>query len=247
MTFPPAKRQRKLILSDDDDDEPAVKTRRALPRLSSGSKITLSDRNPINRDGTPKKPKAKSLAKVSPKSSPEKANRRATNDGKENKSLHTFFGRATEDQRWARKDKTPPAAVEDGEAGDDIEDDSLDEAFVELADCEGEQNLVLDRRKARDLTSRNGLPSGVRNGIASSQKFTKPAKPAAKVTKPDSRQDQDDGNRPWAEKFAPSSLEELAVHKKKVGDVQNWLSAVLHGRDRRVCVPQLRFGGGDLY
>ena len=246
MTFPPAKRQRKIIPSD-DDDEPVVKTRRAPPRLSSGSKIKLSDRTSIKQDESPKKTTVKSVAKAGSKFSPEKANRRATNDGKENKSLHTFFGRATEDQRWARKDKTPPIVVEDGDAGDDIEDDSLDEAFVQLAHCEGGQNIVLDRRKSQDVTSRNELPMGVRNGVAAGQKFTKSSKAAAKVTKPDSTQDQDVSCRPWAEKFAPSSLEELAVHKKKVADAQNWLTAVLRGSDRRVCVPHLWSGRGDLY
>ena len=211
MTSPPAKRQRKLILSD--DDEPVIKARRAPPRLTSGPKITLSDRTSASRGGSPKKPRTKSTTKASPKASPEKAARRATNDEKENKSLHTFFGRVTDDQRWTRKDRTPPAIVEEGEAGDDIEDDSLDEAFVELGDC-GDQNVVLDRRKTKDLTSRNRLPVGVGNGVSSSQKYAKPTKPATKMSKAASPQDQDIGSRPWAERFAPLSLDELAVHKK---------------------------------
>lgn len=245
MTFPPAKRQRRIILSD-DDDEPVIKTRKAPSRLTSGPKITLSRRTSGNRDGSPKKPKTKSTAKASPKASPEKAALRAKSDEKENKSLHTFFGRATDDQRWARKDRTSPSIVEEGDFGDDIEDDSLDEAFVELADC-GNQNIVLDRSKTRDLTSRNRFPIGVTNGVTSSQKFAKPTKPAAKVNKATSTQDQNARDQPWAERFAPSSLEELAVHKKKVADVQNWLSAVLQGRDQRVCVPQLRTGRAILY
>ena len=40
--------------------------------------------------------------------------------------------------------------------------------------------------------------------------------------------------RPWAERFAPTSLDELAVHKKKVADVRGWLADVLNGRARKV-------------
>ncbi len=77
------------------------------------------------------------------------------------------------------------------------------------------------------------------NVVPSSQKFAKPSTPASKEDKASSGQDNDILSRPWAERFAPLSLDELAVHKKKVTDVQNWLSAVLQGRDRRVCEPYL--------
>ncbi|CAG8977075.1 hypothetical protein HYALB_00005783 [Hymenoscyphus albidus] len=39
--------------------------------------------------------------------------------------------------------------------------------------------------------------------------------------------------RPWAERFAPANLDELAVHKKKVGDVRGWLEDVMGGRMRQ--------------
>jgi cell cycle checkpoint protein len=39
--------------------------------------------------------------------------------------------------------------------------------------------------------------------------------------------------RPWTEKYGPISLEELAVHKKKVADVRTWLTDVLSGRVRK--------------
>ncbi|RKF82583.1 Cell cycle checkpoint protein RAD17, partial [Golovinomyces cichoracearum] len=35
--------------------------------------------------------------------------------------------------------------------------------------------------------------------------------------------------RPWAERFAPSSLDELAVHKRKVADVRKWLEDAMGG------------------
>jgi cell cycle checkpoint protein len=245
MTLPPGKRQRRLILSD--DDEPVVKTRRAPPRLSSGSVTSLPDRKSINQNGTPKKSRAKPASKASPKSSPEKANKLGGKVERASKSLHTFFGRATEEQRWARKDKTPPNVVEDGEAGDDIQDDSLDEALAEQPDPEGNENRILDRRKPPKPALVNGVSKSIRDAIGSGQKFAKPSKPVAKEAKAVSGLDDDFLNRPWAERFAPMSLEELAVHKKKVVDVQNWLSAVLRGRDRRVCDSWWRLSGRLLY
>lgn len=237
MTLPPGKRQRRLILSD--DDEPAVKTRRAPPRLASVPAKTLPTRKSTQQNGTTRKLKANNSQKDSPRSSPEKRTRGDIQVKKQSKSLHTFFGRATEEQRWARKDKTPPSVLEDGENGDDIEDDSLDEAFAEFAGAEADENKVLDRRKAAELTLQTRALKSFSNGVPSSQKFAKPSTPAAKEDKAFPAHDNDVFSRPWAERFAPVSLEELAVHKKKVTDVQNWLSAVLQGRDRRVCVPYL--------
>lgn len=39
--------------------------------------------------------------------------------------------------------------------------------------------------------------------------------------------------RPWAERFAPTSLKELAVHKQKVADVKTWLEDVFSGKKRQ--------------
>ena len=41
--------------------------------------------------------------------------------------------------------------------------------------------------------------------------------------------------RPWAEKYGPSTFEELMVHKKKVSDVRQWLEGALRGHDYKVC------------
>jgi cell cycle checkpoint protein len=39
--------------------------------------------------------------------------------------------------------------------------------------------------------------------------------------------------RPWTERFGPSNLDELAVHKKKVQDVKSWLQRVTAGQERK--------------
>ena len=40
--------------------------------------------------------------------------------------------------------------------------------------------------------------------------------------------------RPWAEKYSPSTFEELMVHKKKVSDVRQWLEGALRGHNYKV-------------
>jgi cell cycle checkpoint protein len=40
--------------------------------------------------------------------------------------------------------------------------------------------------------------------------------------------------RPWAQRFGPVGLDELAVHKRKVSDVQKWLDDVFEGRRKEV-------------
>ena len=233
MSLTSSKRRRRLLFSD--DDEPAVKTRRAPTRLPSGPVTTLSDRKSVPQNASSKGLGEKVPKKSSGNSSPGKAIRQRKEEENKSRSLHAFFGRATAEQRWDRKDKTPPAVFKDDDAEDDIEDDSLDEAFAKLSDPEENENTVLDRRKAAQATSLDEMSKAVRHTVGSNQKFAKPPKPAAKVERSDCRHNPDLLNRPWAERFAPESLEELAVHKKKVVDVENWLKAVLQGRDRRVC------------
>lgn len=40
-------------------------------------------------------------------------------------------------------------------------------------------------------------------------------------------------NRPWSEKYAPKSADELALNKAKVREVQSWLEGVLNGTSRQ--------------
>ena len=55
-----------------------------------------------------------------------------------------------------------------------------------------------------------------------SQLFVKPAQPARPGA-------LDDDLRPWAERFGPVNLDELAVQKKKVADVRRWIEGVTSG------------------
>jgi len=182
---------------------------------------------------TPKKAKSTPTSTPSPgaKQSPKK-----TRKEDRNKSLHAFFGRATEEQRWSRKTGTDVEAEVGGEDGDSIEDDdSLDEVFTELAENGEDTELVLDRRK--DPFSFQDCPPGRGSLSCRTQKFIKPVIPSHQRNR-SSRSSNlilQDSHRPWADRYGPINIEELAVHKRKVADVQTWLMNVLSGRQRSVC------------
>jgi cell cycle checkpoint protein len=84
-------------------------------------------------------------------------------------------------------------------------------------------------------------PRADRSSIAGGKKFVLPTSAVAGSTLgsvtsnggPMSQETSPSG-KPWAEEFAPVDLEELAVHKKKVADVQNWLVGVFSGKSRQV-------------
>ncbi|CCU82428.1 cell cycle checkpoint protein RAD17 [Blumeria hordei DH14] len=63
------------------------------------------------------------------------------------------------------------------------------------------------------------------NNLSGSQKFLPKQTPSDRPSS--------DDTRPWAERFAPASLEELAVHKRKVANIKTWLEDVINGRKRK--------------
>jgi cell cycle checkpoint protein len=257
MASPPAKRQRtsRVVFSDDDEEELEISSQGPPPRRISSSiaartrEVTASpkttrptaskSKSKPSTDAAPATPgkaavKTTSTSPVKAKKSP----RRKTTE-ETNKSLHAFFGRASEEQRWNRRVDKPTAEVDDVENGDAIEDDdSLDEAFLQLAEAQEDVKFQLDRRKDPATVTSNASATVRSSLLASNHKFVKP--PLLNSTNNGLKVDRDnDSNthlhRPWADRYGPTNLEELAVHKKKVADVHKWLGEVLNGRDPRVC------------
>lgn len=186
-----------------------------------------------------------------PSLSPErrKKQRNISDDVSTSKSLYSFFQPATEEQRWsARKVETRPIPEQKLEEFEDVDDlieddyDSYDEIFSQHI-ASGEANVregsvsQPDRRKSALRPSKDVVKPS--KPVSSAKRFLMPASPDP--TCQDQRVKTASGStkdyqRPWAERYAPSELDELAVHKKKVADVQNWLTEVFMGRSRRVCI-----------
>jgi cell cycle checkpoint protein len=261
MASPPAKRQRttKIVFSDDEEEEPETASQGPPPRRISSS-ITAKARKVTAPSKTTKSTGSKSKSKPSTNTAPatprkaaaktasaspvksNKSPRRKKTEGN-SRSLHAFFGRASEEQRWNRNVDTPTAEVDDVENGDVIEeddddDDSLGEAFSQLAEDQEDIKFQLDRRKDRLMVTSNASQTVRSSPLASSHKFVKPPPPSTNKNGLNVELDDNSNkhlHRPWADRYGPANLEELAVHKKKVADVHKWLGEVLNGQDPRVC------------
>lgn len=157
------------------------------------------------------------------------------------RSLHNFFQPATDEQRWSfSKSDTGSRQGQQGssfaeEIEDDlIEDDWLEDDWIEddvLGDTSRPQKLTI-----RDPVKKEGATVSTVSKAASrasSKRFILDDDAPVKRTERATPAEETD-RRPWSEKYAPHLIDQLAVHKKKVADVRDWLSAALSGRSRHV-------------
>lgn len=192
-----------------------------------------------------------SAASSRPTPSPEKRKQTKAVDGG---SLHGFFQPASEEQRWSSR-KFDPARVGADNGGekagdeDDLieDDDSFDELFTRhfiegqgqgQGQEQGQVGAIEGKSQARASAPAPAPPvkSKPARKQTSTKRFLLPGSSAGtnqSRTSPAASGEND--KRPWAQKYGPLDLGELAVHKKKVSDVQDWLHDVFTGRSARVC------------
>lgn len=253
MPPPPAKRHKRHIVlssSEEESEDAASLTQEHQGEYPSDKdKTSLHTLKPSGNGNskrslpTRSRPKPEAPAKSGPTStettlspSPEKAVKKTRIPTREQKSrsLYTFFNAATQTQRANGRNEPEIPAV-DVEDEDFIQDDSLDEDLRQLPDIRGKEDYVLDRRKRPRTTPRStGLRAAVGGLPSASQRFMQKGESSSIVGEEDGTDAVGKDLRPWAEKYAPQDLGELAVHKKKVADVRDWLENVLGGRDPRV-------------
>ena len=239
-----------MVLSSDEDgssqvepeltstppDSQGHESRRQEPR---GVSVVAANK-PLSRSSRP------FGTKVPPQSSPKKPKSQQQSEAHPSKvkakpkprTIHSFFNAATQrQQEQARGSSSPekPAKVESihDDEEDLISDDSIGEELGRLADEQSQSSFAIAlRKRSRNAfeqnTSTTSFPSG-------SQKFRKASDGTKAPSLPDAPLPRlvPDDPRPWAEKYAPNNLEELAVHKKKVADVRSWLESVFSGKGRQ--------------
>jgi cell cycle checkpoint protein len=153
-------------------------------------------------------------------SSPEKGKGGKTNRSEKGKSrdLYTFFSTKAQTQRSQSTVSAPSQNIPIvQEHTDEISDDD------EVGEVKALPSSIVGA--AARKRARSALP-GDAGTITGSQKFMR--EPSFR---PEVRVDED--LRPWAERFAPNNMDELAVHKKKVADVRGWLESVMTGKLRQ--------------
>ena len=259
----PAKRQRRLvILSSDNDDDWSRSAEHtdgnegakdyasrvgAKQKNTDGTAVkrTLPTRSRTKSTVKKTRPEPSSIKISTADSSPKKPAREPKPIAKlqTSKPISSFFNAAPTQSQPSNDQKRPKEEspnIEEGEADDLIEDDSSNEGegVNKLRGLRDTTRLVLDRRKRLPLSTLNSTTSTQGHKLpAGSQRFKIGGRTT--VEGADSSVSTLGGvvhvdSRPWAERFEPRSLEELAVHKRKVSDIRNWLERVLQGRDYKV-------------
>ncbi|OAL55748.1 Rad17-domain-containing protein [Pyrenochaeta sp. DS3sAY3a] len=217
MVKPRAARKKPVVLSSDSEHDGSRSPPPKRPRkgtLTSTSNGTLGNGKPGRSRAASPKP-----SKTSPKKTPTKSPAKPKAVYKPITSFFSNIPRSQALQPTPSPEK-PVATLEDT---DDIHDSSDDDSSVK-------PSASLPLRKNVQPVPTTDTVAGAR----SRQRFLPTAK-VARGTPPPSqlaRQDTED-RRPWTEKYGPASLDELAVHKKKVADVRTWLADVFAGRERK--------------
>ncbi|KAI2623669.1 Rad17 cell cycle checkpoint protein-domain-containing protein [Xylaria nigripes] len=245
---PPAKRRKRTIVqssSDEEESNPPVNTLNnylfSSPHAKNDSKsnspraITASP-SPVRKSSSfvsnqPSKPPLKPLqldflnsssvkdVKKIASTSPEKSNIRPPVRGKSDEKgksadLVTLFSKQAE-----RAAARAPIQLDDITSDPISDDDDVGEHRAATTSHVG----LTARKRFKDLHTGSTTAS---TAIALSQKFVRPSLPLR-------ARSVNEEQRPWSEMFGPVSLDELAVHKRKVADVRRWLEDVLAGRMRQ--------------
>ncbi|KAH6638336.1 cell cycle checkpoint protein RAD17 [Boeremia exigua] len=226
MVKPRAARKQPVVLSSDAEDSPppAPKRPRRGPLASSSAEVHGSSNARTTRVQTRRAGSPAPSSTVATQKSP-------TKPPGQLKTLHkpiTSFFRPGPVPRPQAVQSTPTPSPEKRASPPDDFDDILESSED---DRRSQPPTALPVRKRKSVTP---LAADAGSGPKPSQKFLRTATGARSTPPPPQppRREPVDG-RPWTEKYGPQSLEELAVHKKKVSDVRAWLEDVYGGRLRK--------------
>ena len=237
-----AKRQKRLVVLSSDEDDSKQAEVDELPLSQQPSKALSQNAliRPVKR-AAPRRPRAKLPPKAAVTSPGPAARQHVSHPRAQTSKPILELLAATAQPRpngQQSKAKAPERYRQVGEVDeDDIEDDSpVEWPFSGVAARSAARTIPLSRKEKlpSNLSSLGSIrPEDKRFG--GSQKFKAAEKsPERRAGRKHSIDESASGLRPWAEKYGPSNLEELVVHKKKVSDVRRWLEHVIQGQSRKV-------------
>ncbi|KAL8894673.1 MAG: hypothetical protein Q9192_004131, partial [Flavoplaca navasiana] len=256
MGPPPAKRRKRVVVlsSEDEEVEPAEPGRSneySARRTSLEDQATQDHKIQVLptrlRSTTKPVTKAPPIASVQSTNQPLPKKSAARHDGSRKdprpSSLDTYFSAAGNVHAVKSASSQNPKVVSAIEEEDFIEDDSFDEELQKLplshralnqapTQAQSQPTILKQKTSSTTLLSGSQVFRKLGNGIERSKK------------KDDAVKLSEDDTRPWAERYEPLSLEELAVHKKKVADVRDWLYNVFQGRSKKKKVLILKGASG---
>lgn len=242
--MPRPKRRKRSTIIDSSSDEDATFQ---VTTNASGKVDGLRD-GPVRAKALPSRARSKLAQSKDPPEDglaalPEKAANgtkvarklpsKTLNKTSNKRSIRTFFASAIDRQK-----STQDADLTSIDELDDSIQDDL--SLEETRGLEATQNPNCTFRgfyRQHDGSSQQVSRRHTPSLPAGSQKFIQRPKAdlesrSSRATP--SRAHECEDTRPWVDKYAPTSLSELAVHKKKVDDVRRWLQDVYQGRSRKV-------------
>lgn len=249
MGPPPAKRRRKLVVlsSEDEEENFAIHEQENRQRRSATRKTSPPHHDADNFEArvlpTRLRSQPKPVTKAPPiaplrttnQPLPKKSSTKQNNNRKDLKSLSldTYFG-ANSNLHAVKSSGSQTSKIGTAlEEEDFIEDDSFDEELQKLPLPRNDLCKFPPQALARPDTLTQ--KSSSRTLLSGSQVFRKLGNGIGKSrTKEEAVKLSNDDTRPWSDRYGPVSLEELAVHKKKVADVRDWLDNVFQGRSTKV-------------
>jgi cell cycle checkpoint protein len=205
----------------------------ALTKLPVKPKVTSTRVKPASQNAAAIPPslqtRGSKAATKSASTSPKKPRRKGkTEDKVKSGDIFTFFTKQAQRQQaesGGSKIASKPKLASQSSRELNIEDDDFisDDDFSK--DKINSSSSMVGQAARKRARGTDAFKTGDESLPIASQKFI--MKPREKETK------SEEDMRPWAERFAPTSLDELAVHKRKVTDVQAWLENVMNGRLRQ--------------
>ncbi|KAF2679382.1 Rad17-domain-containing protein [Lentithecium fluviatile CBS 122367] len=226
MVPPRASRKKPIVVSSDRESSDEFGQRSPPPkRAKRGTLLSVAN----GGRGDAKHTRAQARRAASPKpSSPATKKSPAKSPGKPKpiyKPITSFFSKGPRPQGTQ-----PTPSPEKSTASTPLEE--VDEILDSSDDARPHKRptaLLVRKGKSGPAIESENAPKGSQKffrtagGVRSTPPPSQPTAPAVKNT----------DRRPWTEKYGPTSLDELAVHKKKVADVRVWLSGVLDGKERK--------------
>ncbi|KAI8940087.1 hypothetical protein NX059_003805 [Plenodomus lindquistii] len=225
MGKPRAARKQPVVLSSDSEAEESLSPPPTRPKrgtLTAASNGARGDSKPAPARLQTRRAASPKPRKAAPTKSPAKS---PVKPKAVHKPITSFFNNAPRSQAFQRtpspeKTDTPPPPV------DEILDSDDDDRPIPA-----KPTAALPVRKRGN----EGTNPDVDNAVKARQKFLRTASGARSTPPPSqpARSEPPEDRRPWTEKYGPVSLEELAVHKRKVADVRSWLTDVFGGKSRK--------------
>ncbi len=217
---------------DDEPVKPQKKATRKLRPVKKVAKVQPPTPSPSTQNGPSQKSPTKATSKAKSKTAvkdPPKAN---------GKTIYSFFNAAAQKQQVSQPSPSPEKLSYAQAEPETIQDDGDENEGGSLRLAKGSATaLAMRKRKAQ-------YGDGFEGDFASSQPASQKFRKASSGDRVPTLAIVNEDKRPWTEQFAPKDLSELAVHKKKVSDVRQWLEMAFNGRRQRVLVMKGAAGTG---